>query len=84
LNHLQSLKKLEFDTCPKIIDYEKITDLPALETLDFTSCKIPSIQFITNIPSLKKMIMVGGSEVLDGDLKPILKVQDVHYANYKH
>jgi hypothetical protein len=84
LNHLPNLRSIDLEACSKISDYEKLTDLPVLEKLNIVSCKISSIRFITKIPSLKKLILVGGTDVLDGDFEPIAKVQDVHYSDRRH
>jgi Leucine-rich repeat (LRR) protein len=84
LNHHPNLKSIELEACNKISDYEKLTDLPVLEKLSITNCKIPSIQFITHIPSLKKLIMVGGTEVMNGDMGPVANVPEVQYSNRPH
>jgi hypothetical protein len=83
LNHLPALRTITLDACTKIDDYEELNDLPALEELEIMNCNsIPSIQFIMNIPSLKKMILGGNTQVADGNLKPILGVKKVFYANH--
>jgi hypothetical protein len=84
LNHHPNLKSIELDLCggkSGIQDFHKLTDLPGLEKLIVFDCKLPSIHFITQIPSLKKVILRGRTEIMDGDVRPLLRVPEVNYQN---
>ena len=85
LNHLHKLRKLALDVATQISDYQSLSDLPALVELEIRDCKkIDSISFIKQFPSLKKMILTGNTEIMDGDLTPVAALEEVFYSNKKH
>jgi hypothetical protein len=71
--------------CPKIEDYDALTNLPNLESLRIVDCKgVPSIKFINNFPALKILSLLGNTDVLDGDMKPAKDIKEVFYNDRKH
>lgn len=85
LNHLCNLKKIELDLVTQVKDYEKLSDLPALSKLKIIDCKkISSISFIRNLPSLRTLMLIGNTEIEDGDLTPATALEEVFYPNRRH
>lgn len=85
LSHHQGLRKIELDVVTKAKDYDGLTDLPLLAELTIADCKeVPSLAFVRNLPSLKKLVLVGNTEISDGDLTPIGSLEQVFYTNRRH
>jgi hypothetical protein len=85
INGLNNLEYLKFDTCPKITDFSSLNDLPYLKDLEITDCKkITSIKFINSIPSLRKLVLLGNTDIEDGDLIPAQFIPEVYYTHRKH
>jgi len=85
VNYLTQLTSLEIDACTKIEDYDRLINLINLNKLELTNVKgLPSIKFITNFHSLDKLMLLGNTEVLDGDMKPAQVVKQVAYKHRKY
>lgn len=85
LNGLKNLREIEIESCTKIEDYESLTDLPALEDLIIINGKgIRSIHFIDNFPELKNLSLLGNTNVMDGDMVPASRVEDVVTSYRRH
>jgi Leucine-rich repeat (LRR) protein len=85
LNGLQKLNRIHLDSCPKITDYNSLTDLPSLDCLIIMDSKeIASIQFMQNFPRLKYLALTGTTTIVDGDLSPLDNIPEVAFAPKKH
>jgi hypothetical protein len=85
INGLQKLKTLRIERCTRIDDYENLTDLPALETLSLVDCKdIKSIRFIRQFPALRKLVLLGNTNIVDGDLLPAKDIKEVFHMHRSH
>jgi hypothetical protein len=85
INGLNNLKVLEFDTCPKIKDYDLLLQLPLLEQLSLNNCKkIKSINFIQSFPKLKRLEMLGDTFIEDGNLIVTSKISEIFFTPRKH
>ena len=83
-NGLKKMKNLTFNACPNIKNFE-LKNLPSLECLEITDCKdIKSIEFVENLPSLKKLILLGSTNVLDSNLKPAQRLEEVIVKHRNH
>lgn len=66
------LRVLEFQRCPCIRDYQRLGQMTSLEVLLLNSCaRIPSIEFVTAMRSLRELRFVG-TDVVDGDMVPLM------------
>ncbi|OYU95796.1 MAG: hypothetical protein CFE21_11705 [Bacteroidetes bacterium B1(2017)] len=84
INNKVALKNLEFETCSKIIDFDKLTTLPKLNLLKITDCKdLQSIKFIEHFNNLNKLIILGNTVIKDGDLLPAKNINEVFYKHKK-
>ena len=53
--------------------------------MQITDCKgVASIKFIESLERLKKLSLLGNTDILDGDLVPAKKVKEVFYKHRKH
>ncbi|RAV97598.1 hypothetical protein [Pseudochryseolinea flava] len=85
LKDLKRLIHLSFDLCPQIRNYTPLRYLINLETLQIVDCKgVSSIRFIENLPALKRILLLGNTDVLDGDLMPARNIKEVFYKHRKH
>jgi hypothetical protein len=85
LGILKNVTSLSFDLCPQIKNYDEIGNLHNLENLQITDCKgVGSIKFIENLTALKRLSLIGNTDILDGDLLPAQKVKEVFYKHRKH
>ncbi len=79
----KTLKALRITNCPKIQDFSVLGELTNLELLELTgSNTLPSIDFLTNIPSLKTFVF--NMNIEDGDLSPCTRLTYVYTPNRKH
>lgn len=79
-----SLRILEIENCKKIGDFTPIADLKSLEKLFMMDCgELASIQFVNQLPRLK-LLAFGGTIVLDGDLYPCERIEEVYFTQKKH
>lgn len=85
LGNLKNTTSIAFDLCPQIKNYDEIVNLHKLENLQITDCKgVDSIKFIDSLVRLKKLSLLGNTDILDGDLVPAKKVKEVFYKHRKH
>jgi hypothetical protein len=83
INKLKKLTELEFDLCAKIKDIIEL-DIKSLKVLRLNDCKeIPSLDFVKRFPVLQKIIL-GSTNVIDGNLRPISHLKEKFYAPKKH
>lgn len=74
---------LEFGHCPHITDHDRVSSIGSLKTLWFNHCgKVPTLQFLDALPDLQDFRFVG-TEVLDGDLTPCLRIRSVGFLDKK-
>lgn len=79
-----NLRSINIEHCQNIKDYEYLSELKNLEILQINDCKeIKSISFIQDMSSLKNLVLLGNTKIVDGNLKPALKIEKVIYTPYK-
>ncbi|MCM3575457.1 hypothetical protein M3172_19840 [Mesobacillus subterraneus] len=79
-----SLRVLEIENCKKIGDFTPIAELKGLGKLFLMDCgELASIQFINQLPQLK-LLAFGGTTVLDGNLYPCERIEEVYFTQKKH
>ena len=79
-----TLKKIEFDTCKRIENYEVLSEMTALRKLILTnSAPMQSLSFVTSLDKLEFLSFVG-TNVLDGDLSPVVGLKYVGFENKRH
>lgn len=84
LKGLGSLKELKFDICSRLRDFSSLSVLSSLEVLQIDDCKkIKSIEFVVFFPKLRKLTLLGNTDVEDGNLANA-KSLDVYYTPRKH
>jgi protein phosphatase 1 regulatory subunit 7 len=77
------LTTLEFGHCPHITDHDNVSSISSLRTLWFNHCgKVPSLRFLDALSALQDFRFVG-TEVLDGDLTPCLRIPSVGFFDNK-
>jgi len=81
---LPGLQVLDVLTCKKIKNAANIRALKKLRTFKLNDCgEIPTLNFINDMPALEEFRFVD-TNVLDGDLTPLLKLKWVGFLNKKH
>lgn len=88
LNSIKQLKNLEtllLNSCSNIADYHPLEALSSLKELNITDCKnINTIGFISNLPNLSKLSLLGNSIVIDGNMTPAQNIKELFYRHYDH
>jgi hypothetical protein len=80
-----NLKSISFERCSNIEDYTPLGHLSNLDILQIIDCKgINSIRFVQNLSALKKLMLLGNTVVLDGDLMPAKGIKEVIHVHHKH
>lgn len=83
INKLNKLTELEFNLCPKMQDIHELY-IESLKYLGVIDCKeISSLDFIKNLPTLQKIVL-GNTNVVDGNLSPIARIKEKFYVSKKH
>jgi len=78
------LEELDCLKCRKIQDHSAVRVLRSLRVLRFNSCgKMPDISFLDDMPNLRDFRFVD-TDVLDGDLRPCLRLKGVGFTRKKH
>lgn len=78
------LEVLDCQKCKKISDHAVVRSLPSLRVVKFNDCgEIPAIGFLEDMPTLEEFRFVN-TNVLDGDLRPLLKLKSVGFFKKKH
>ncbi len=81
---LPELKKFRAENCKRLAGYEQLGACLNLEDLDLHRCgTIKSVEFIRNLKKLKSF-RFNDTEVADGDLGPLLGLEDVYFTEKKH
>jgi hypothetical protein len=81
---LPELKVFRADTCKKLTDHEELGACLSLEDLDLHRCgNMKSVEFIKNLKKLKSFRFME-TEITDGDLSPLLSLEDVYFTEKKH
>lgn len=92
LTKLETLGELHFpelivfiaDACKKIVDHEQLSTCASLEELKLHDCGvIKSLCFIDALKSLKSFRFMR-TDVLDGDLSPLMRLDDVYFTEKRH
>lgn len=88
LNKLINLEKIEIQSCKSLKKLEEIFELTNLKQLFILDCgEIESIKGIENLQNLESFIFYESTNIIDGDLTPILKLsklKKISYQNRKH
>ena len=87
LEQLKSLSQLNISSCKNIMDYRLLSKCISLKQLSFENMAIPDIAFIKSLASLEVFKLLERSNVVDGDLSPLLKLPrltDVFFNNRRH
>lgn len=84
LERLPGLTMLECDTCRKLRNHASVQNLENLRILRFNDCgAIPTLAFLDKMKRLEEFRFVD-SNVLDGDLTPLLRLQRVGFLRKRH
>jgi len=88
IEELHELTDLEIDTCRKIESVAALRDLRNLRTLFLTNDgTIESLSPLAGLTKLEKLIFPESTNVLDGDLVPLLRLEslkEVAFQNRRH
>ncbi len=80
LQHNKNLKKLTISNCPKIKNYDAISQT-AIEALTLENQKyIPSLNFVRTMEKLRDLAILGTSNVIDGKLKWLLNRKKIQFS----
>jgi protein phosphatase 1 regulatory subunit 7 len=78
------LEVLEFENCKKLTDHDEVKAILSLKRLAFNSCgEIPSLRFLNDLPLLESFSFVG-TNIVDGDLTPCLRLKFVGFSDKRH
>lgn len=78
------LETLDCENCKKIQDHASVKDVASLKLVKFNDCgEIPNIGFLNDMPNIENFRFVG-TNVLDGDLNPLLRLRSTGFTNKKH
>lgn len=81
---LPKLKKFRAENCKRLADHQQLETCINLEDLKIHHCgSMQSVQFIKNLKKLKTFRFID-TEVIDGDLSPLLDLEDVYFTEKKH
>jgi hypothetical protein len=82
--HLPHLRSFIVSVCKKIADYEQLGNCGNLEELKLNDCgPIKTIAFVERLKKLKTFRFMK-TDVLDGDLLPLRRLDDVYFTEKKH
>lgn len=85
LGELHQLKKLSIVNCPKISSIEDLRHLTNLEFVRIDNCKnIESIKPLNDLDELQTVHLLQNTNVVDGDMTPLLKRKDALFGSRKH
>ncbi|MES2642091.1 MAG: hypothetical protein V4850_21585 [Myxococcota bacterium] len=80
---LPKLRSLYIENCANVGDIEALRGARTLEVLEIHNKSIASLAFLNDLPALRQ-VNVGKTNVLDGDLSPLLRIASVNFVNRKH
>ena len=82
--NLPELTAFIADVCKKISDHEQLGACANLEELKLHECgAIKSMRFVDSLRKLKTFRFIK-TDVLDGDLSPLLRLDDVYFTEKRH
>mgnify|MGYP003662742224 CR=1 FL=1 len=88
INQLSNLVELEIERCVQIKNLDKIFNLNKLTRLLLIDLKeINSFHGLESLSRLKTLLFYGSTNILDGDLSPILKLnhlENLSFQNRRH
>lgn len=62
---------------------DRLGEARSLEVLHIQNKSIPSVAFLKDLSALREVNLTD-TNVLDGDLSPLLRIPKVHFVNRKH
>jgi hypothetical protein len=81
---LPELKKFRAENCKKLVDHEQLGACSNLEIIRMLSAgNMKSVAFVNQLKQLKSFNFLD-TEVLDGDLNPLLRLDSVFFTEKKH
>lgn len=85
LNNIKSITSITIDRCSNIKDYENLKSLPNLANLEINDCgDLASIEFVQNLTSLRRLVFIGTTNIVTGNIKPAEKIPEVIYNHRIH
>jgi len=79
-----TIKHLQINNSKKLKNHDVVSNLEYLEVLSLNSCgKISSLTFLNKMFNLQSFYFVD-TDVLDGDLSPLLNLGNVGFLNKRH
>jgi protein phosphatase 1 regulatory subunit 7 len=84
LDELPRLTMLDCNKCRKLRNHATVQDLENLTNLRFNDCgEIPTLAFLNKMKKLEDFRFVN-TNVLDGDLTPLLRLESVGFLRKRH
>jgi hypothetical protein len=85
LASLRELEELNCHTCRKLGDVSELKTLPRLRSLRLNNCgTLPSLRFLDQGFRRLEEFRFVGTNVEDGDLRPLLRLSDVGFLKKRH
>lgn len=82
VTNLQNLRSIHFQNCKKVQDWQLLGNIQHLESIILENCqKIESLAFLKSKP-LKKVVLIGDTNILDGDLNWLLQKESLINLNF--
>jgi hypothetical protein len=78
------IKSFFANVCKKISDYEFLGECKNLERIKMNECgPMKSLEFVNSLVKLRTFRFIK-TDVLDGDISPLLRLDDVYFTEKKH
>jgi Leucine-rich repeat (LRR) protein len=85
IEELVRLEKLEVNTCRKIVSIKEISSLANLRELYLDNMgDIESLKPLESLRKLRCLTFVGSTKIADGDLSPVLKLQNLEKISFQN
>ncbi|WP_143164984.1 leucine-rich repeat domain-containing protein [Chryseolinea serpens] len=85
VERVSNLRRLDIDCCPHIEDLSPVQELKNLEQLGTYRCrKINSLKPLKYLTKLDIVYILGGTDIVDGDMTPLIGRKDATIATRKH
>ncbi len=85
IRELDSLEYIEFDSCPKMVDFSALGTAKRLKAIELENCRnLASVSFVRNLPELTQLRLTGSTVVNDFDLMPAKNIKTVYARNKKY
>ena len=82
--NLPELTKFRAENCKNLSDYQQLATCKNLEQIRMLSCgAMQSLEFVRSLKKLKSFNFLK-TEVIDGDLSPLLELDSVNFTAKKH